>query len=114
MRPDREYLVSEILNDSLYSKISLIIKGYEEEPVYCYYLNLLNRRDFDVFKWKGYYILAESIDQASEVWEKSGLVEKEQNQELFPYQLKRIKAEANNPCIVDDLDWEEILFELKH
>lgn len=114
LRSDREYLVSEILNDSLYSRISLIIKGYEEEPVYCYYLNLLNRRDFNVFKWKGYYILAESIDQASEVWEKSGLVEKEQDQELFPYQLKRIKAEANNPCIVDDLDWEEILFELKH
>lgn len=113
LRPDREYLISEILNDSFYSKISLIIKGYEEEPVYCDYLNIIkNKPEFDVFKWKGYYILANSIDQASEIWEKSNLPEKELDQELFPHQLKRLKAEADYPCVVNDLDWEETLFEL--
>ena len=113
LRSDREYLVSEILNDNFYSKISLIIKGYEEEPVYCDYLNIIkNKPEFDVFKWKGYYILANSIDQASEIWEKSNLPEKELDQELFPHQLKRLKAEADYPCVVNDLDWEETLFEL--
>ena len=113
LRSDREYEIAELLKDDLYDKIFILIKGYEEEPVYCDYLNIIkNKPEFDVFKWKGYYILANSIDQASEIWEKSNLPEKELDQELFPHQLKRLKAEADYPCVVNDLDWEETLFEL--
>lgn len=113
LNPDEKYKISEVLLDEVYGDVTLILVDHEEEPIYCDYLNLITPKSYYVFKWKGYYILAESVNQAQEIWNVSKLKGKNSDDLLFPKQITRLKAEAAFPSIVSDLDWEEVLFELK-
>ena len=96
-----------------YGEVTLILEGHPEEIVYCDYLKI-EPRNFNVYKWNGYYILANSEEQAQRIWTSSGLSSKNGIEfELFPKQITRIKAESTWPCIVEDLDYEKVLFESK-
>ena len=67
-----------------------------------------------MYKWNGYYILANSEEQAQRIWTSSGLSSKNGIEfELFPKQSTRIIAESTWPCRVEDLDYENVLFESK-
>lgn len=82
--------------------------------------------NFNVYRWKGYYILATSEEQAQRIWDTyvdyleikaadgrpklHKLVNNLKNrgdQELFPRIVKRVHSEYPFPCIVGDLDFEE-------
>lgn len=84
-------------------------------------------KEYYVYKWCGYYILAHSIEQAQRIWEtwadrerilasesgdygKLKIITKETDQELFPKRLKKLKAEAPCPCIVESVDWDKPLY----
>lgn len=67
---------------------------------------------FNVYKWHGFLILANSTVEAQELWEawpdhdKYGQTG---NDELFPVILKRVRTEAEKPCIITDLyDWDVV------
>lgn len=87
--------------------------------------------EYNVFNWKGHYILAKDVEQAQRIWDtwidlekmeaaergdfkrfkKITIREGKGDSELFPKQLRRLKCEAPYPCIVSELDWDEPLYE---
>lgn len=107
-----KYIVCDILKDSIFGGVTLFLNNHPEEPIYYEYLNISSLNLFNVYKWKGYYILADSLLDAQLLWEKSNLEIKKEDYLLFPKQLHKTRSESLYPSIVDE-DLENILFELK-
>ena len=126
---DREYIVSsvrEVYDAELYSYITYV--SIEELPEVEYSAKMFSivPTNFNVYRWKGYYILANSEEHAQRIWNTwidnleitaadgrprmyklvNNLKNKE-DQELFPRVIKRLHSEYSFPCIVKDLDFEE-------
>lgn len=90
--------------------------------------------NFSVYKWKGYFILANSEEQAQRMWytwidslrisaedgkpellKMVTTLENLNDSNLFPKLLNGIKCEYCYPCIVRDLEWEkDPVFVYKH
>lgn len=90
--------------------------------------------NFNIYRWKGYYILANSIEQAQRIWDtyidilkiksedgnsKSLKLVKKLNSgvdsELFPRLINKLKCESSFPCIVDSLEFDkEPIYEYKY
>lgn len=111
LEKDKIYIIHEILKNFVYGDVTVFLKDHYEEPIYYNYLNIVSPTLYNLYKWKGYYILAESIDQAQLIWEKSGLSEKESDDLLFPKKITNIKSESIFPSIIDKLDWDNVIFE---
>lgn len=75
------------------------------------------QQNFNVYKWHGFLILANSTVEAQELWEawpEHSEHEKSGSIELFPIILKRVRTEAEKPCIIKDLyDWD-VVYEYEH
>ena len=67
--------------------------------------------DYNVYRWKEYFIAAKSTEHAQRVWsdfERSGvIIEGVKEPELFPKILSRLKISLPFPCIFRSLEWEE-------
>ena len=90
--------------------------------------------NFNVYKWKGYYILANSTEQAQRIWNTYIDILKIKSEdgnpgllklisklnsgidpELFPKLVNRLKCESSFPCIVDSLEFDkEPIYEYKY
>lgn len=120
------------------TNVEKIIKLDSPKPIYYITLDGLGERvytdgifsivptNFNVYRWKGYYILALSEEQAQRIWntwidnleivaadgrpKMYKFVNNLQNrgdQELFPRIIRRLHSEYSFPCIVEDLEFEK-------
>lgn len=124
LTPGINYTISKIYENETGNKISIELLEIKEEVFNGDDFRIIPV-EFDVYKWKGYYILAISVEQAQRIWQtwidklnimaadgKPELLKyiknllNTQDKELFPYRIK-MKCEYSFPCIVKDLEWEE-------
>lgn len=120
------------------TNIEKVVKMDSPKPIYYLTLDGLGEREysdgifsivpinFNVYRWKGYYILALSEEQAQRIWntwidnleivaadgrpKMYKFVNNLQNrgdQELFPRIIRRLHSEYSFPCIVEDLGFEK-------
>lgn len=120
------------------TNVEKVIKLDSPKPIYYITLDELGERvytdgifsivptNFNVYRWKGYYILALSEEQAQRIWntwidnleivaadgrpKMYKFVNNLQNrgdQELFPRIIRRLHSEYSFPCIVEDLEFEK-------
>lgn len=120
------------------TNVEKVIKLDSPKPIYYITLDGLGERvytdgifsivptNFNVYRWKGYYILALSEEQAQRIWntwidnleivaadgrpKMYKFVNNLQNrgdQELFPRIIRRLHSEYSFPCIVEDLEFEK-------
>lgn len=132
----RTYLVENIVRSSEDSNKSnyLIYLKDKSSPVKVEDIIKIHPINFNIYRWKGYYILANSIEQAQRIWDtyidilkiksedgnsKSLKLSKKLNSgtdsELFPRLISRLKCESSFPCIVDSLEFDkEPIYEYKY
>lgn len=132
----RTYLVENIVRSSEDSNKSnyLIYLRDKSSPVKVEDIIKIHPINFNIYRWKGYYILANSIEQAQRIWDtyidilkiksedgnsKSLKLSKKLNSgtdsELFPRLISRLKCESSFPCIVDSLEFDkEPIYEYKY
>lgn len=125
LSPGIGYTVSDIYEDNINNLIFIEFLETGKEKFNADDFKIIPT-EFDVYKWKGYYILALSIEQAQRIWktwiDKLSIMAADggsqklfkfinnlintQDKELFPYRIG-IKCEYIFPCIVEDLEWEK-------
>lgn len=132
----RTYLVENIVQSSENSNKSdyLIYLKDKSSPICVEDVVKILPINFNIYRWKGYYILANSIEQAQRIWDtyidilkiksedgnsKSLKLSKKLNSgvdsELFPRLISRLKCESSFPCIVDSLEFDkEPIYEYKY
>lgn len=129
IQKDREYIVSsvrEVYDTELFDHITYI--SIEELPEVEYSAKMFSivPTNFNVYRWKGYYILANSEEHAQRIWNTwidnleivaadgrpkmyklVNNLKNREDQELFPRAIKRLHSECSFPCIVEDLNFEK-------
>lgn len=137
----------ELIDDSIYTIIDiklsensssaadyLIYLDGKPDPVKLDSIKRILPLNFNIYMWKGYYILANSTEQAQRIWDtyidilriksEDGSINslkliKKLNSgidsELFPKLISRLKCESSFPCIVDSLEFDkEPIYEYKY
>lgn len=126
---NREYTISEVKEvfkmDAVKSMIYVSLKEFPNNEYSSSIFSIVPTK-FNVYRWKGYYILAVSEEQAQRIWNTwidnleieaadgrpklfkfvNNLINRG-DQELFPRAIKRLHTEYPFPCIIEDLNFEK-------